>query len=198
VAYSDFTLAEVTRQFQLKTEEDRSLYAGVAALPVSELLAATLAENVPLALAIGNEKARSEMIVVPILIELRRLCDRRISLHSGLELNVDPAKGLTGVCDYILARSTEQFYLTAPVAAIVYAKMEDIYNGPGQCAAAMVAARFYNEREGNDIPIVHGMVTTGSNWRAMALEGQVLRIDSQEYYVQDVGKVLGIMRRMVE
>jgi len=46
------------------------------------LLAETLAENIPLALGIDTEKARSEMIVTPILIELRKIFHREISLFS--------------------------------------------------------------------------------------------------------------------
>ena len=90
MAYSEFSLADVKKAFQLTTEENTSLFAKVSPVSVSDFLATILAENIPLALLIGTEKARSEMIVVPILIELRKLCERRISLFSGMDFNVDP------------------------------------------------------------------------------------------------------------
>src|SRR5580698_8410789 len=39
----------------------------------------------------------------------------------------------------------------------------------GQCAAEMVAARMFNQRAGSAIEVVHGAVTTGTNWRFMTL-----------------------------
>jgi hypothetical protein len=59
-----------------------------------------LRENVALALNIHTEKARSEMIIAPMLIEVRKILNRQISLFSGVEFNVDASLGLTGVCDY--------------------------------------------------------------------------------------------------
>jgi hypothetical protein len=75
---------------------------------ISPLLQMLLEENVPLALAINTEKARSELIVTPILLEVWRLMRREISLFSGIEFNVAPDRGLNGVCDFILSRSPMQ------------------------------------------------------------------------------------------
>ena len=58
MAYSDFTLAEVTRRFQLTLEEHPDLFTQIRESPISPLLAETLRENIPLALAIQTEKAR--------------------------------------------------------------------------------------------------------------------------------------------
>jgi hypothetical protein len=94
MSYSEFSLPEVKKRFHLATEETSELFADVEESPVSALLAELLAENIPLALAIHTEKARSELIVAPILVELRKLCKRRISLFSGSDLVVDPKLGV--------------------------------------------------------------------------------------------------------
>jgi hypothetical protein len=60
MAYSDFSLTTVQKQFHLTLQEIRDLYAAVPKVVVSDFLQATLDENVPLALAIHTEKARSE------------------------------------------------------------------------------------------------------------------------------------------
>ena len=52
------------------------------------------------------------------------------------------------MCDYLLALSPERFFLSHPLVAVVEAKREDINGGLGQCVAAMVGARKFNEREG--------------------------------------------------
>jgi hypothetical protein len=73
----------------LITEEKTNIFGEIREVKISDYLNETLNENIPLALAIHTEKARSEMIVTPILIELRKLLNRRISLFSGVEFNVD-------------------------------------------------------------------------------------------------------------
>ena len=76
------------------------------------------------------------------------------------------------------------------------AKREDIPSGLGQCVAAMVGARTFNERAGVAAAPVYGAVTTGNNWRFAKLEGDVVFIDRPEYYLPQVGKILGILGAM--
>ncbi len=87
MAYSDFTLSEIKEKFQLLTEAETDIFPDVGEAEISGLLSEILKENIPLALAIHTEKARSEMIVTPILIELRKTLNHRISLFSGVEFN---------------------------------------------------------------------------------------------------------------
>jgi hypothetical protein len=46
-----------------------------------------LQENVALALNINTEKARSEMIIAPMLIEVRKLLKKQVSIFSGIEFH---------------------------------------------------------------------------------------------------------------
>jgi hypothetical protein len=57
----------------------------------------------------------------------------------------------------------------------------------------MVAAQIFNEREGNEISVIYGTVTSGTNWKFLKLEGKVVEIDLVEYYLTDVNKILGIL-----
>lgn len=79
---------------------------------------------------------------------------------------------------------------------IFEAKNEDIKGGFPQCIAAMIAAQRFNEREGNTIPMIHGAVTTGTNWRFLQLEQNVVRIDRREYYVDNLDQLIGILVTM--
>src|SRR5437868_5360655 len=101
--YNAFSLEELKQCFGLRVAEDIAVFAQIAPIPISDLLRATLLENIPLALAISTEKARSEMLIAPILIEIRRQLERRVSLFSGVEFNVDVERGLNGVCDYLMS-----------------------------------------------------------------------------------------------
>jgi hypothetical protein len=191
MSYSEFTLNDIHEKFGLLIEEQADMFSEVKQTEVSTLLRQILDENVPLALAIATEKARSEMIIAPVLIEVRKLFDRRISLFSGIEFNVDKERGLNGVCDYIISLSKEQLYLRSPVLSIVEAKNEDMKSGMAQCAAEMIAAQIFNEKRASKIGSVYGVVTTGSAWRFMKLD-QRLHIDLVEYYIGQLGKILGI------
>ena len=122
MAYNDFTLEALKRQFDLRTAEGNDLFGQISPVPISNLLRETLQENVPLALDISTEKARSELIIAPVLMEARRQLGCRISLFSGVEFNVDVEQGLRGVCDFLLSLSPEQLAIEAPVITVVEAK----------------------------------------------------------------------------
>ncbi len=72
MAYNDFTLKRVKEELGVNIIEKRNLFSHIQEIAVSELLLNILKYNVPLALAIGTEKARSEMIIINILIEIKR------------------------------------------------------------------------------------------------------------------------------
>ncbi|MFN6540110.1 MAG: hypothetical protein RM021_027695 [Nostoc sp. EkiNYC01] len=193
MAYSDFSLAKAKQEFSLTTLEKRDIFAGVPELAASNLLAETLNYNLEIALASNSEKARYELIIAPILVDLRRQLCEQIGLFSGIDFTVDNAKGLNGTCDFIITKSPEILILTAPVITVVEAKKENINAGLGQCAAEMVAAQTFNQQAGTGIKTIYGAVTTGSIWQFLKLEEQILTIDLSEYYLKDVNKILGIL-----
>lgn len=196
MAYSDYTLSEIKEKFQLIIEAETNLFPDVKEEKISDSLSEILKENIPLALAIHTEKARSEMIVTPVLIELRKVLNHRISLFSGVEFNVDKEKGLNGVCDYIISLSKEQLYVSSPVISIVEAKNDNIKSGLAQCAAEMIASGMFNEQKGSQIKTMYGIVTTGSIWRFLKLDDS-LYIDVKEYYIEQLGKIMGIMLQII-
>lgn len=110
---------------------------------------------------------------------------------------MDAPQGLNGNCDFIISRSPELLILNAPVITIVEAKKENINAGLGQCVAEMLAAKLFNEREGNNIKTIYGTVTTGTIWKFLKLVGQVVEIDLGEYYISDIGKILGILSNIL-
>jgi hypothetical protein len=125
----------------------------------------------PQALEVNTDKARSELIIAPILMEAMHLAGRDFGVYSGIALDVDRDRGLFGRCDFLLGRRSGPFLLGSPLLAVVEAKNEDIPGHLGQCVAAMVAVRMLNERKGHPIPVVHGVVTTGTEWLFLRLEG---------------------------
>ncbi len=197
MAYSEFTLESVLPAFQLQKIDTVGLFSQVAVVPPSDHLTTALARKAALATAIGTEKARSEMIVADVLVELLEHFDRRISLFSGIDFNVDVEKDLTGVCDFLVSLSPNQFYLEAPIIVLVEAKNVDVKLGLGQCVAEMVAAQHFNTEKGNDIPYVYGASTTGIEWQFLKLEEKHLHIDMATYTLERCDRILGILSSMV-
>jgi hypothetical protein len=104
-----------------------------------------LQNNIPLAQAISTKKAKSEMIIAPVLIEVRRLLDNKISLFSGIDFNVDIEQGLNRFCDFLISLSSQQLYVKSPIVALVEAKNDNLKQGLAQCIAEMIAANKLNE-----------------------------------------------------
>jgi hypothetical protein len=197
MAYSDFTLHDIKQQLQVTINETTDLFSAVEEVSGSAWLTETLQETLPLALALHTEKSRSELLIAPILIEVRKLARHQVSLFSGIDFSVDPGQGLSGVCDFIIARSPEQLFVSAPILIVVEAKNENIKGGLAQCIAAMVAARLFNDREGSTVTTVYGVVTTGTNWRFLKLEADIVYLDQREHYIDNVGMILGIFMVIV-
>jgi hypothetical protein len=193
MAYRDFTLETLKQDLGLRLDEKSDLFASVAPVAISSLLQEILRDGLALALAIGTEKARSELIIAPVLMEVRRQTKGEISLFSGVEFTVDPDRGLNGVCDFLLSLAPEQLAIEAPAAVVVEAKNENIRQGIFQCAATMVAAQLFNRQRQNEIETVHGAVTTGNNWRFLRLKETVVQVDVREYYINDVERIVGIL-----
>jgi hypothetical protein len=193
VSYSDFkTLEQAIAAFDLIIQNDYHLFAAIPPLAPSQGLLDHLANTVDLATTISTEKARSELIITPILLEIRALF--KVGYFSGNTFNVDESKSLTGVCDFLLSASSNQVVIDAPVVTIVEAKDNDIRAGLGQCAAEMVAAWIFNERRGQANRHIWGAVTTGSNWRFLRLQDdRSLEVDLSEYVIAQLPQILGIL-----
>ncbi len=193
MSYSDFKLADLVEKFGLTIEEQSGLFAHLPPISGSELLQTILAENIDLAVAMSTEKARSELIIAPILLEVRRRLAPNLSLFSGVEFNVDAPNGLSGYCDYLLSLSKEQLMIRAPVIAIVEAKNENLRSGLAQCMAEMVAVQLFNQQHQQPIAHIYGAITIGTIWQFLMLKDKTIAVDLTEYYISDANRILGIL-----
>jgi hypothetical protein len=196
--YSQFTIDKVKQDFGLKTVE------GVRFLPDSvEIIAPSarlqgILEDLPWAIAVDTEKARSEVIINPVLLEVRRILNQEISVFSGEEFNIDASVGLNGVCDFLISRSPEQLTVEAPAIMIVEANKSDLKSGIGQCISEMVAAQRFNEVRGKFIDTIYGCVSSGTQWRFLKLEAQIVTIDLMDYSLPPIEQIVGFLVWMVK
>ena len=195
MAYPDFTLDLVETDLGVG-QRIGPIFADLPETPPPPWLADQLARGMELALV--SEKARSEFIVVPILLAVRELSGGRVSILSGPRLDVDPLRRLSGECDFLLSLSEPLPRLRSPLLVVLEAKRNDIDAGLGPCAAQMVAAQLFNERAEQLGRPVFGCVTTGEDWQFLRLDGQELVIDPSRRYIKRVGAVLAALLAAVE
>jgi hypothetical protein len=193
MAFSEFTLDSAVRSLGVSVAE-ADLFPGHMPVVVPAWLPDWLARGTRLALI--SEKARSEFIVVPILLAAKELSGGRLAIFSGQRLDVDSARGLTGECDFLLALGPSVPPLRAPIAAVVEAKKNDVEGGLGQCVAQMVAAREFNAATRDPAPI-YGCVTTGEAWQFLRLTGDAVELDRRRFYLDNVAGILGAIAAVI-
>lgn len=112
--YNDFSsIGKVKKAFDLTTVENVRFMPAIEPIAPSSTLVEFLQESLPLAVATGSEKARSELIISPVLLEVRKIMERQISLFSGESFDVDESVGLNGRCDFLISRSKELMEIEA-------------------------------------------------------------------------------------
>lgn len=197
MSYSKFSLEQLLTNFNLNLVEFQGKFNNYPEIFPSKIIQELLKEYIPLAVAIGSEKARSELILAPILVDIKKQLNNQISIFSGIEFNVNPDQGLNGFCDFIISRSTRQLIIEAPVITLVEANNDNLKSGFSQCIAEMLAAQLFNKRKGNNINKIYGVVTTGTVWQFLELESETIIVDLEEYSINNLSKIFGILISLV-
>lgn len=198
MAYSKFkTLEDTLERLHVQVIERPGMFSQVAAVPLSQTLTVALEQNIPLATALYTEKARSELIVMPLLLEVWNQEKREIGLFSGVELNVDRALGLDGFCDFLLALDPLQSALRSPLVTIVETKKVDPGEGVPPCIAEMVAAQKFNEKRDKPLPVIYGVATSGLLWRFLRLRDNQVEIDLLDYPIGEAGRIVGVLAHFI-
>ena len=96
MAYSNFTLESVRSVFKLETVQTIDLFSEIEPVTPSSQFTEELRKKVPLAVAIGTEKARSELIVdgMSCLSSGNTLIAASVSF-LGIDFSVDAEKRLS-------------------------------------------------------------------------------------------------------
>jgi hypothetical protein len=134
MAYSDFTLDQLERLFGV-SETQLRLFSDEVLVPIqpSDRLLADVQEGQEL--PIFSEKAKSEMLITPVLREIRRQSDNQFNIFSGYQFEVDHERGLTGICDYLFTTHPRTNRIKSPVFCAVEAKSRSVEEGIAQAGA---------------------------------------------------------------
>ncbi len=196
MAFQQFAFPQVIADLGLSFT-DANLFPEVPDEEVSAEFDAAIRDGAWLSSAIDTEKARSEFVIAPILLELRRRHLRTFAIFSGVEMVADANRGLNGVCDFLLTKSLRQHVFSTPIVTIVEAKNDNLRGGLGQCIASMFAAKMLNDAEGNTLPAIYGVVSSGTLWKFLKLSDTTVTIDLMEYQLHELGKILAILGSIV-
>ncbi len=192
-SYSKFTYDDLDT---LGIEIERTkLFDKVEPKQPTAWLADTLKFNNSLPLA--TEKAKSELIIVPILTDTIRRNNFAFTYFSGYNFDVDKSRGLKGHCDFLLSRKPHSPRIEAPVFCIVEAKNDNFDLGIPQCVAQMYAAFLFNQKKNQTEKCVYGAVTLGFNWLFLKLENAKVWQDEDLYGTQNLPELLGVIDQIV-
>src|SRR5579871_894898 len=100
MSYLDFTLQSIEATFGV-VARTAPLFAELEPMSAPSWLQELLERSLQLPMV--SEKARSELIVMPVLLACRELSDNAITVFSGSRLDVGPEQGLVGECDFLRA-----------------------------------------------------------------------------------------------
>jgi hypothetical protein len=190
-----FTLADLEQICQIESKTFDNLLAPITPAPASEFLLTLLGKNLRLPLL--NEKAKSELLIAPILVEM---WDRnpRFKPFSGMTLNMDAKRGLKGVCDFLISAKEDTVRLDAPIACVFEAKNDNLDDWFGQCGSEMYASRLFNQQEGEPYETIFGAVTNGTEWQFLKLHENTLWVDTRKYAIANLPDLLGAIQKVYD
>ncbi len=194
MSYKKFTLEKLKSQFEIEIQK-QSLFFDIEKFEQSTWLTETL--NLAKIISPNSEKAKSELIIMPVLAESLKRNQEKISLYSGVFMNADKQQGLNGECDFIMSKTPHSYFLESPIFAVVEAKNDNIDYGVAQCIAQMLGAVIFNQKHETTMPCIYGCVTTGDDWQFLKLDNNRVLIDDKRYYLDNVERLLGIFQRII-
>ena len=154
--------------------------------------------NMSRAMPQETEKAKSELIIVPILMELVKRNDYQLAFFSGYNFEVDKSKGLKGHCDFLLNLSPNVPYINAPIFAIVEAKKGDFELGFPQLIAELHAAYIFNKARNKVLDQIYGVVTVGPTWNFVSYTPNKAIIETELYYTDQLPILLGRFQQIID
>ena len=197
MAYKDVTWEYLKQEFGIdQTEANLFHHSQIKRVEPSVFLQKTLkshAASLPL-----TETIISEAVILPILLEVQSDNDTTIGLLLGNNLPANRHKKLNGQVDFMFIGSPNTSKLVAPFLTITEAEFNNpLDNAWEQCAAQMLGIRVFNQSKKSDIVHIYGVVTDGNAWRFMKLIDQTITIDTDQYYTNHLGLLLGVFQRII-
>ena len=196
MAYKDFSIKDLKAKFGI-LEVGTELFKPekiVQGKP-SELLKNKIADARYITLS--SKKAVSAQLIAPVVVELVKT-NEYIQVFADEYIVGDEALGLMGEFDFIFSRRPWMRTPEMPLFCITEAKLGAINKSVDKAAAQMLGIKHYNHKVGltKEI-IIHGVVTDGTSWRFLKLDGVNLFVDVHVYSVDNLPFLLGAFQEVL-
>mgnify|MGYP005849375677 CR=1 FL=1 len=196
MAYSSFSFDALRNQFGLRQVVEPWLPDPLEAVAVP-----ALDEHYRqlLGFPLTTEKARSEVLVMPVLLHVWRHFAHGLTLFSGERIDSEPDSGLVGECDFVFCARPRLMWVEAPVACVIEAKREDLEVGLRQCSAQLLGLQRFNARASLAIDPLVGCTTDGNRWQFVRLrQGRYLEIDPRLVYLSELPYLVGLWKALLQ
>ncbi len=193
-SYSTFKESDL-RHLGIKVISEQHFAQPISLIKPSELLLKILERN--LKMPIITEKAKSELIVTPILTELVEQNNDTFTFYSGHNFDVDTQQGLKGFCDFLFTLQPKSFFVESPVFAVIEAKKDEIDMAVPQCVAQLYAAQLFNAANNHQFPFIYGAITTGYDWRLVKFSNMTAVVDTDLYTLRNLSELMGVLQLVV-
>lgn len=197
MAYRDFKLQELQDKFGVQ-QQAKVLFPNLTLIPPSDWLIQTMQKK-RRGLRITTEKAVSEAIISAVLVEIQERNYQKTTLFSGENLLADKQLGLNGEVDFMFVKQPEASEVVVPVISVTEAKLNlSIEKSKSQAIAQMLGAQYFNSKSENPIQVIHGVVTNGTQWLFMRLDGKMITVDENEYLINDLPSIIGVFQQIID
>jgi hypothetical protein len=197
MAYRDFKMDDLEQKFGIR-EIGKEIFDLKKIKPVEP--SKKLKEDLDEArfITLSTEKAVSERLVAPILVEIKKRNLDKIQVFSGEIIKADVKLGLNGEIDFIFARTPETLKPKHPLLTITEAKLGLIDGSVEQAAAQMIGIKTFNANKGHDEEVIYGAVTDGTTWRFLKLEGNNFYVDIHKLTIDNLPILLGVLQSIID
>jgi len=197
MVYSSFKFEQVLDEFYLSIRE-QDLFKNLTGIEPTQRLTDTLAKGEKFAILTSTEKAKSEFIIAPILLEVTSYYPQQLAIHSGRNLEADSDEGLSGECDFIIGKGSVSTIVNQPIITILRKKEHQSHHDAlGQCIAQMYGAMVYNQKHNDHTDKVYGCLTNGETWQFLKLEDELITIDPNVIYLNELERILSCFSAIV-
>jgi|WetSurSiteA1Bulk_404760.scaffolds.fasta_scaffold00006_4 hypothetical protein len=195
-SYSHFTIDDI-RGLGISVIRAELFTQAINTVAPSDFLLKTLAINHDI--PSESEKAKSELLITPILTELWAQNPQKFTYFSGYQFNVDSKLGLKGFCDFIISKKYNAAFIESPLVAVVEAKHnQDLLDATPQCIAEMYAAQLFNKKNQEEINCIYGVITNGYEWLFLKLIDKQVTLDHNRYGIKNLPELLGVWQVVID
>ncbi len=197
MSFRNFKLEDISAKLHLNVSQER-LFKKISPIIPSDLFIRwrRMTRDVPLHM----ERAVSETLIFPMLLDLKIQNENYFAIHSGENLDVDKKRDLSGRCDYILDRNINIPSATSVFHSpfLVLLDTKDVNKSVPHCIAQMQALKIYNEKTGNPLSFIFGCVTDADQWQFIKIINDNVYIDSEKFYLVNISLIFGAFQQILD